>query len=70
MLEVGLEEQQTEGRGLIAVAKAEEKSCSGGGRWWRVGVRTRVRFHRREWKEVILTACGNYENCDFSGGFF
>lgn len=30
MLEVGLEEQQTEGRGLIAVAKAEEKSCSGG----------------------------------------
>lgn len=31
MLEVGLEEQRSEGRGLSAVAKDKGKSCSGGG---------------------------------------
>lgn len=49
------------------MAKDEGKSCSGGGGG---GERTRVRFHRREWEEAILTACGSYDNCDFSGGFF
>lgn len=65
MLEAGLEEQRAEGRGLSTVAKDKRKSWFGGGAGGG-GWRTRVRFHRREWKEVILTACGSYDNCDFS----